>query len=220
VKKKSAARPSLERVLDVAERLFAQRGLHAVSLGEVAEGAGVDAALVSDHFGGTRELISAVLERRAPALNRERLERLEELRRAARPGAPTVEAVVRAFTEPLLERCARGARAWKSYFALLAEAHGSAQLAPVMMAQCFDPLLARFTAVLREALPECPPQDIHWGFRFLTAALLPTLAAGGHGEVRERLIPYVAAGFRALCARAQPPPRPGKRLERRARPRR
>ncbi|HEX8783629.1 MAG TPA: hypothetical protein VF764_09670, partial [Steroidobacteraceae bacterium] len=34
--------------------------------------------------------------------------------------------------------------------------------------------------------------------------------------VHERLAPYVAAGLRALCARAGPPPRPGKRVERRA----
>jgi len=228
-----ARTPGKERILDAAEQAFAQRGFHGVSLRDITQAAGVDVALVGYHFGGKRELFTAVFERRAEVLNRERLELLEEVRRAALPGVPTIEAIVNAFTQPLLERSARGGPGWKSYFALVAWVNNSPEFGAVMMTQHFDPLVERFIAVLREALPGCPPREIYWGYQFLTGALTLTFAETGRidklsgglcrssdlDSVHERLAPYVAAGFRALCARAGPAPRAGKRAERRARPR-
>ena len=222
-----------ERILDAAEQRFARHGFYGVSLREITQAARVDVALVGYHFGGKRELFTAVFERRAALLNRERLELLEAVRRAALPGAPSLEAIVNAFTQPLLERAARGGAGWKSYFALIAYVDNSPEFGP-MMTRHFDPLVGRFIAVLREALPRCPPREIYWGYQFLTGALTLTFAGNGRidelsgglcraadlDSVHERLAPYVAAGLRALCARAQPAARPGKRLERRSQPRR
>jgi AcrR family transcriptional regulator len=233
MRKKNSTRPGSERILDAAEGLFAKRGYHGVSLRDITQSAGVDVALVGYHFGGKRELFAAVFERRAEVLNRERLVLLEEVRRAARPGAPAIESIVNAFTQPLLQRAARGGPGWKSYFALVAYVNNSPEFA-VMMTRHFDPLVDRFIAVLREALPECPPREIYWGYQFLTGALTLTFAETGRidklsaglcrssdlDSVYERLAPFVAAGFRALCARAAPGLRTGKRAERRARPRR
>ena len=222
-----------ERILDAAVQRFARLGFFGVSLREITQAARVDVALVGYHFGGKRELFTAVFERRAALLNRERLELLEAVRRAALPGAPSLEAIVKAFTQPLLERAARGGAGWKSYFALIAYVDNSPEFGP-MMTRHFDPLVGRFIAVLREALPRCPPREIYWGYQFLTGALTLTFAGNGRidelsgglcraadlDSVHERLAPYVAAGLRALCARAQPAARPGKRLERRSQPRR
>ena len=83
-----------------------------------------------------------------------------------------------------------------------------------MMTRHFDPLVDRFIAVLREALPGCPPREIYWSYQFLTGALTLTFAETGRidklsgglcrssdlDSVTQRLAPYVAAGFRALCA--------------------
>jgi Tetracyclin repressor-like, C-terminal domain len=69
---------------------------------------------------------------------------------------------------------------------------------------------------LREALPGCSAREVYWGYQFLTGALTLTFAETGRidtlsgglcrssdlDSVHERLAPYVAAGFRALCARA------------------
>jgi len=85
-------------------------------------------------------------------------------------------------------------------------------------AQHFDPLVEKFIAVLREALPGCSAREVYWGYQFLTGALTLTFAETGRidtlsgglckssdlDSVHERLAPYVAAGFRALCARANP----------------
>jgi AcrR family transcriptional regulator len=223
-----------ERILDAAEQLFAQRGFYGVSLRDITQAAGVDVALVGYHFGNKRELFTAVFERRAEVLNRERLELLEAVRRGALPGAPSLEAIVTAFTQPLLERSARGGAQWKSYFALVAYVNNSPEFGPQMMTRHFDPLVDRFIAVMREALPSCPPREIYWGYQFLTGALTLTFAETGRidrlsgglcrasdlDSVHERLAPYVAAGLRALCARSQPPLRAGKHIERRSKPRR
>ena len=214
--KKSPSRPGKgkERILDAAEQLFAQRGFHGVSLRDITQAAGVDVALVSYHFGGKRALFAAVFERRAEVLNRERLELLEEVRRGALPGTPEIEAIVDAFSYPLLERSARGGPGWKSYFALVAYVNNSPEFGPVMMTRHFDPLVDKFIAVLREALPGCHPREIYWGYQFLTGALTLTFAETGRidklsgglcrssdlDSVQQRLVPYVAAGFRALCA--------------------
>jgi len=231
--RKAPVRNGKERILDAAEQLFAQRGFYGVPLRDITRAAGVDVALVGYHFGGKRELFAAVFERRAEVLNRERLELLEEVRRAALPGAAGLEAIINAFTLPLVERSARGGPGWKSYFALIAYVNNSPEFGPLMMTRHFDPLVERFIAVTREALPDCPPREIYRGYQFLTGALTLTFAETGRIEqlsgglcrasaldsVHERLAPYVAAGIRALCARAGPAPRPGKRVERRARPR-
>jgi hypothetical protein len=68
---------------------------------------------------------------------------------------------------------------------------------------------------LRDALPDCSAREIYWGYQFLTGALTLTFAETGRidtlsgglckssdlDSVHERLAPFVAAGFRALCTR-------------------
>src|ERR1700747_3138429 len=156
MRKKTAGRPAKERIWEAAEQLFAQRGFYGVSLRDITQAAGVDVALVSYHFGGKRELFTAVFERRAEVLNRERLPVLWGGGRRALPGVPSLEAIANSFFEPLLERSARGGPGWKSYFALVAYVNNSPEFGPVMMTRHFDPLVERFIAVLREALRDCP----------------------------------------------------------------
>jgi AcrR family transcriptional regulator len=215
-RKKAGARPGKDRILDAAERLFARHGFYGVSVRDITEAADVDVALVSYHFGGKRELFAAVFQRRAEQLNPERLAMLENVRRNALPGTPTLVEIVYAFTYPLLERSARGGPGWKSYFALLAQVNNSPEWGPVLMTKHFDPLVEKFIAVLREALPGCAAREIYWGYQFLTGALTLTFAETGRldrlsgglckssdlDSVHERLAPFVAAGFQALCGTA------------------
>ena len=211
--KTAGPRPGKERILDAAERLFARHGFYGVSVRNITDAAEVDVALVNYHFGSKRELFAAVFQRRAEILNPERLARLEEVRRAALPGVPSLEDIINSFTYPLLERSARGGPGWKSYFALVAQVNNSPEWGPVLMTQYFDPLVERLIAALREALPDCPLREIYWGYQFLTGALTITFAETGRidklsgglckssdlDSVHERLPPYVAAGFRAIC---------------------
>lgn len=131
----------------------------------------------------------------------------------ALPGVPTLEDIVNSFTYPRWRGRRAAARVWKSYFALVAQVNNSPEWGPVLMTQYFDPLVERLIAALREALPDCPLREIYWGYQFLTGALTITFAETGRidklsgglckssdlDSVHERLSPYIAAGFRAIC---------------------
>ena len=56
---KQMSKPRKEKILDVAEKLLAQRGFYGVSLRDIASEAEVDVALINYHFGKKRELLSA-----------------------------------------------------------------------------------------------------------------------------------------------------------------
>jgi AcrR family transcriptional regulator len=89
-------------ILDAAEELFADRGLHGVSLREVAEAAGQrNNAAVHYHFGGRDELVQALFERRFVELDRHRAAMLAALDEAGRGRDldRLVEALVLPFTE-------------------------------------------------------------------------------------------------------------------------
>ncbi len=208
--KRKAARPAKERLLDSAERLFARRGYHGVSIRDITEDAGADVALVNYHFGGKRALLTRVFERRAEILNRERMERLESVRPDAE-GRLDLAAVVNAFMEPLIQRSARGGRGWRSYFALIAQVNNSPELS-VLMTRHFDPVVHKFIDVLKTALPDADPRDIYWGYHFMTGALTLTFAETGRldklsarlcrssdmDSVHARFAPFMAAGFAAV----------------------
>lgn len=203
-----------ERVLDCAERLFAKQGFHAVSVRDITRAAGVDVALVNYHFGSKQGLFDSVLTRRSELLNRERMRLLEACIARAAPRPPKLDDVIDAFTHPLLNSSARGGPGWKAYFALIAQINNSPELGGVVMTKFFDPVVRVFVDAIRSALPGCDPRDIYWSYHFLSGALTLTFAETGRIDnlsdglchssdldaVHERLVPFVAAGFRALCA--------------------
>lgn len=203
-----------ENILDAAEYLFARRGFAGVSMRDIARAAEVDAALVSYHYGKKPDLVDAVMLRRAEVLNLERVQMLEECQRRAGDGSPTVEEIIDAFTHPLLNRSHKGGRGWADYFALIAQINNHPQWGSVLMTRYFDPLVYKFLDALRDALPNCDEKDLFWCYHFLSGALTLTFAATKRIDnlsdglckssdldgVHERLVPFISAGFRALCA--------------------
>jgi AcrR family transcriptional regulator len=215
-----------KRILDAAEKLFADRGFHGVSVREIAREAEVDVALISYHCGRKTDLFETVFLRRAEMLNQERRAMLAACRADAAPEPPSVEAIIDAFTHPLLNRSARGSAGWKHYFALVAQVNNSPELAPIGMTKFFDPLVQEFIAALREALPGAAEEDIFWSYHFLSGALTLTFAETGRidklsggvcrssdlDSVHKRLVPYAAAGFRRLCGEGSSAEQPSKQV--------
>ena len=87
-----------ERLLDAAERLFAQEGVDAVSMRRIATEAGQrNNAALHYHFGDREALLTALVERRAHAINARRRELLAQLD-AAGPGS--LRELVHAWVAP------------------------------------------------------------------------------------------------------------------------
>jgi AcrR family transcriptional regulator len=211
----SRSQTTRERILDAAEQLFAARGFHGCSIRDITGAARVDVALANYHFGSKLGLLEAVFARRAGDLNGERLARLDAVLASAGRRSPSLEEIIDAFTHPLLDRSARGGPGWKSYFALVAEVNNSPEFGSLLMTEHFDPVVQRFIQAMRLALPGCNDRDLYWAYQFLSGALTLTFAETGRidklsggacrssdlASVHERLVPYCAAGFRAVCQR-------------------
>src|SRR5690242_15170397 len=89
-----------QRILDVAEALFAEHGFAGTSLRRIIGEAEVNLAAVHYHFKSKESLLEAVIVRRTAPLNEERLNLLDKAQQAARNGAAPVENVLLAFLGP------------------------------------------------------------------------------------------------------------------------
>lgn len=210
---KTRGEKTRQKILDSAEKLFAKRGYHGVTIRQITEDSKVDTALANYHFGSKRNLFDAVLLRRAEELNKVRLEKLEEIEAAAENGVASLEDIIDAFSHPLLDRSERGGPGWKSYFALIAQINNSPEWGGKLMTEYFDPLVRRFIAALKRALPDAREEDIYWSYHFFSGALVLTYAETGRIDnlsdgkvlssdldaVQLRMPPFIAAGFRRLC---------------------
>ena len=208
-------RTTKEKLLDAAEKLFARKGYHGTSLRTITREAGVDLALVNYHFGGKQGLFESVIERRGAMLNAERIRRLAEIHRQAAPEPPATEAVVNAFFDPILDFLEHADPGWHSYFSLLAEVNNSPEWGKRLMGKTFNTTVKAFIEALMQSLPNAAPEDVYWGYNFLTGALTLSLAETGRLDVlsgglcnssdvsalRARLGPFVAAGLRGLSRR-------------------
>ena len=95
-------RDGRERLLDTAERLFAERGISGVSLREITEAAGQrNASVVQYHFGSRGGLVAAVVQRRMATVDAARSARLDAASADGR--APDLHEAMRILVEPLAE---------------------------------------------------------------------------------------------------------------------
>ena len=206
-------RTTKDKIMDAAEKLFAKKGFHGASLRNITTAAGVDLALVNYHFGSKERLLAAVLDRRGQVLNEERLQRLAAVRLSAAPHPPSTEAVVDAFLDPILDRLAHAGSGWHNYFSLVAFVNNSPEWGRKLMGKTFNGVVREFIQAVMDSLPGSEPEDIYWGYNFLTGALTLSLAETGRldalsdGRCRSddvaalnaRLSPYVVAGLRGLA---------------------
>jgi AcrR family transcriptional regulator len=89
-----------ERILDTAERLFAEHGYAATSLRSIIAEAGVNLAAVHYHFHSKEALLEAVILRRSKPANAERLALLGEFEKQAGEKPVPLESVIEAFVAP------------------------------------------------------------------------------------------------------------------------
>ena len=109
------ARPDRRQaILLAAEKLFAQHGYHAVTIRQIAEEAGVPLALVGYYHGQKHELVHAIFEHWAPAIEA-RLAGLAAVNLDP-DDARTLPRIIEAFTTPVL---ALRASPEGEYYALL-----------------------------------------------------------------------------------------------------
>ena len=212
----STVRPDTkEKILDVAERLFADHGFDSTSLRQITAEAGVNLAAVNYHFHSKEALLSAVLQRRLGPVNARRLELLEQARQNAHGGKLALEDVIRAFIQPVYE--ARGAGIELGNFArLMAQvATNQGDWAISAMREQMQGTVNRFLPLLSEAMDSGNPVTVVMAMQLTLGAMAhsmkhsPSLTnmVGADAsllppaEHLEQLICYTVAGMRALAER-------------------
>jgi len=197
-----------ERILNVAERLFADRGFPATSLRELTSEARVNIASVNYHFGSKDALLAAVLERRLRPVNARRLELLDAIESAAGNGVPNVEDVIRAFLSPPFHKRQEWGAGGDHFLRLLGRIHSETnEEFRATFFQQFQGVFRRFRQALQRALPHLDAADIGWRMLFLVGSMAFTMAWGNSfasispgsnsdpEDVLESLIQYATAGM-------------------------
>ncbi|MBN9473657.1 MAG: TetR family transcriptional regulator [Burkholderiales bacterium] len=164
-------------ILDVAERICAGEGFEALSVRAISEAAGVNLAAITYHFGGKSQLFEEMFRRRVVPLNDERLALLDA---ALASGAPTLEAVVRAFVEPPMKLTA----------AINARSNNSALVVMQFLSRAFampgeneflqtyyEPVRSRFILALKHFLPKLPLEEVIWRYNLMVGGII--YAMGG-----------------------------------------
>ncbi|MFN7641042.1 MAG: TetR family transcriptional regulator, partial [bacterium] len=98
--RKAARTDRRAAILLAAEKLFAQRGYHAVTIRQIADEASVPLALVSYYYGQKQSLFEAIFAHWNNTIE-ERLRELQLARQAVDPQARLVR-IVEAFVDPVL----------------------------------------------------------------------------------------------------------------------
>ena len=176
-KKGSKGAQTQERILRVAERLFAEHGYDGVSVRTIASGAGAQVALLHYYFRSKLGLYRAVFQRRIEPISQRRRETLENVMKRVDPPA-SIEEVLDALARPWVEL--RDQRGGQHYSRLIArEAGDPREGSRGIVKEFLDPIANEFIAAMERALPGRSRAEIHWAYFFFIGALLLVLANPG-----------------------------------------
>ncbi|AGI25112.1 TetR/AcrR family transcriptional regulator [Pseudomonas sp. MT3] len=204
---------TVERILDAAEQLFAEKGFAETSLRLITSKAGVNLAAVNYHFGSKKALIQAVFSRFLGPFCSSLEKELD--RRQAKPDAP------RATLEELLELLVVQAMAVKPrsgndlsiFMRLLGLAFSQSQgHLRKYLEEVYGRVFRRYMLLVNEAAPRLPPLELFWRVHFMLGAAafsmsgikaLRAMAENDFGvstsieQVMRLMVPFLAAGMRA-----------------------
>jgi AcrR family transcriptional regulator len=193
-----------DRLLDTAERLFAEYGYQATTMRTVTTEAAANIAAVNYHFGSKQALLEAVVHRALGPVVEERRRRLDAL-----DEEPTVEAIVDAIIGPLIERLGDepdAARMIRLLGRLFVDP--DPEMRALVKAEVAE-AEKRQLVMLERALPDLPREELWLRMRSMFAvvgahltgafenhaACLPEV--GGCEDLRAQLVTFLAAGLSA-----------------------
>jgi AcrR family transcriptional regulator len=199
-----------ERILDTAERLFAQHGYSGTSLRAIITQAEVNQAAVHYYFRSKEALLEAVFLRRTEPANKERMEMLERCEHAAGPSGPRLEDVIEAFVVPAFRAACDPGKGGLVFRELMGRLYAEGDMLPRIVAAKFVPMLARFALALTRALPDVPQDELFWKVHFAMGATAQAFRGKTDWEVFDRarldnadselilrrLVAFLSAGMR------------------------
>lgn len=200
-----------DRILDAAERVFADKGLDGSSVRDITTAANANLAAVNYHFGSKTGLIEAVFSRHLGPMNTARIALLDRVEEQAGEGSPPIESVLDAFIRPVVMHHLAEHGANDAFMRLMSRCLNEPPTHLEQVTHHFDVLMNRFHTAFSHALPDHSPSEIFWGVHFTIGIMHHTLHVLSHlhhlpfcpsesadaQTVVERVVSYTAAGMKA-----------------------
>lgn len=205
-------RDTKDRILDVAERLFAVNGIEATSLRQITTQAAVNLAAVNYHFQSKDELVRSVYLRRIRPMNTMRICLLDALEGAEQNEANSIDGLLEAFFEPVVDMALslknEGFTAGQLMGRMYTETHAVMQN---LICTEMGEVARRFAEAFGRALPHLTQTEVLWRLHFTIGVLAHTLAAkekiailsqnrinpSNKHEVLRQMMTYAKAGLGA-----------------------
>ncbi len=160
-----------ERILDIAEQLFAEQGLGQTSLRAITAAAGVNLAAVHYHFGSKEALERAIFERRLKPMNEDRLRRLDALEGKNNGPVPLPD-LVYAFIAPPLELSREHQHGGEYFIRLLGRTYTEpTESLQDYVRELYEQVSDRFQAAFHKTLPDMDPKELYWRLHFMVGTL-------------------------------------------------
>lgn len=195
------------RILDAAEKLFAERGFSETSLRLITSKAEVNLASVNYHFGSKKELIRAVLAR---YLDRFMPDASNELQILRQSGEPSLNDIFSSLVKPLLELNKLKAEGTRTFLQLLGRGYIESQgHLRWFITTHYGEHLNKFVKAVADSAPHIPPAEMFWRLHFTLGTVVFTMASADalteiaeadfneHNDIEaviRKVIPYLAAG--------------------------
>ena len=207
------------RILDAAERAFADGGYSGASMRHIVREAGVNLATAYYYFDSKHGLMDAVLKRRFGPLRQEHLDLLQQFEHKSKGQAVPVENILEAMLLPPLRLLTASAAKRQAVTRLLGRivTEPDRQTQRILRSQRAE-LRAAFLKALQTSLPKARPTDLQWRMEFVWGALgfilcnPRSIEASTHGAcnpvdaptVLGEMVDFFSAGFRAAAQHRKP----------------
>ncbi|MBF7731299.1 TetR/AcrR family transcriptional regulator [Pseudomonas sp. N040] len=203
---------TVERILDAAEQLFAEKGFAETSLRLITSRAEVNLAAVNYHFGSKKALIQAVFSRFLGPFCLS-LERELDNRQAHPEHKASLEELLELLVEQALVIKPRIGEDLSIFMRLLGLAFSQSQgHLRKYLDEVYGKVFRRYMLLVIEAAPRLPPLELFWRVHFMLGAAafsmsgikaLRAMAETDYGvntsleQVMRQMVPFLAAGMRA-----------------------
>lgn len=207
---------SRERIIDAAERLFADHGYAGCSFRMISKASGINQGLLHYHFASKQNLFSEIFLRYAGKVTERRMALLDAAETAAGDGPVAIETVVRCFVEPPLRLLQTGPSGQAGVRIHSQLRHEPSSFALDLRRRAFGRSTRRFVHAMRLACPHLAAETVYWRFNFMVGCYLVVVSQSGRIEdisggacssqdidgAVAQIVSFLVAGFSA----GDPPP--------------
>lgn len=210
---------TVERILDAAEQLFAEKGFAETSLRLITSKAGVNLAAVNYHFGSKKSLIQAVftrfldpfvssLEHELDSYAQADIEQLE------------LEELLELLVRLVLSVTPRSGHDLSTFMRLLGLAFSQSQgHLRKYLGEVYGRTFRRYMGLVLQCSPNLPPEILFWRIHFMLGSAafslssmkaLKAIAEAEYGartsteDVLHQMVPFLATGMRAGSEESRP----------------